>query len=628
MSIMRKARIVSIQPNDLLKQERLLRGWSQVYIANALDTDGYTVNRWERGRAQPSPYFRQKLCALFGKNAFEMGLLAPRHEDSIQAAPFSITGPPPSSLRSVPYSHNPYFTGREDILQTLHTRLKSSQSNAPLQTIALSGLAGCGKTQLAIEYAYRYMSEYSMIVWTEAKSIEHIAWQIARCAEITGLPPEPREGDQQLIMETVRQWLATHGNWLLIWDGLENLDMLSCLLPLLKHGTLLITTRLQSFGTLAHGITLEPMKHEEGIQFVLRRAKVLALDATEEQMRQSSAYNAASRLVEIMGGLPLALDQIGAYADETGCSLSNYLQRYHQQRMAMLRQRGVIGIHHPHSVAETFLFVKELIEQESATALDLLFVCASLHAEAIPEELLLEGAADLGLQSIINDGTQFDRAIAILRSHSLLQRSPETHTLAIHSLVQTVLLESLSGPERAKWLRRVTAALNVLFPEITSSKLRLYERFLPHVLSIAIQQTDELDDCHLTDGLPNGIYYPEAALRKLRSCERLLPHVLSIAAKRADETDDYNLAEVLQKAAHYLRECGQEKQAETLYRRALHIKEYLLGSEHADVLTLHHALALLSHEATGASYQHPHLIGEQEPGAQKVLSAFNQSKAV
>src|SRR5579883_3080264 len=72
---MSRSRLSALQPNEHLKQERLLRGWSQIYVANALGTDGYTVNRWERGRARPSPYFRQKLCELFEKNAFDLGLL-------------------------------------------------------------------------------------------------------------------------------------------------------------------------------------------------------------------------------------------------------------------------------------------------------------------------------------------------------------------------------------------------------------------------------------------------------------------------------------------------------------------------------------------------------------------------
>src|ERR1700694_1287751 len=62
-------------PNQRLKAERELRGWSQKYVADQLGADHYYLSRWERGTASPSPYYRQKLCVLFGKTTKELGLL-------------------------------------------------------------------------------------------------------------------------------------------------------------------------------------------------------------------------------------------------------------------------------------------------------------------------------------------------------------------------------------------------------------------------------------------------------------------------------------------------------------------------------------------------------------------------
>src|SRR5215472_6225566 len=94
---------MSRRPNELLRQERLLRGWTQQDLAGRIATDGYTVNRWERGRALPSPYFRQRLCALFGKNAQDLGLLG---------APLNAVSALPAYWQ-VPSHRNPFFTGRE-----------------------------------------------------------------------------------------------------------------------------------------------------------------------------------------------------------------------------------------------------------------------------------------------------------------------------------------------------------------------------------------------------------------------------------------------------------------------------------------------------------------------------------
>ena len=37
---------------------------------------------------------------------------------------------------------------------------------------AISGLAGMGKTQIAIEYAHRYFSEYDAVLWAKADSLD------------------------------------------------------------------------------------------------------------------------------------------------------------------------------------------------------------------------------------------------------------------------------------------------------------------------------------------------------------------------------------------------------------------------------------------------------------------------
>ncbi|GHO81950.1 hypothetical protein KSD_97210 [Ktedonobacter sp. SOSP1-85] len=59
-----------------LKEEREMRGWSQQYVAEQLGADRYYLSRWENGKMLPSPYYREKLCALFGKNARELGLIS------------------------------------------------------------------------------------------------------------------------------------------------------------------------------------------------------------------------------------------------------------------------------------------------------------------------------------------------------------------------------------------------------------------------------------------------------------------------------------------------------------------------------------------------------------------------
>jgi tetratricopeptide (TPR) repeat protein/DNA-binding XRE family transcriptional regulator len=519
------------QPNERLKQERILHGWTQADLAGFVGTDGFTVHRWERGRARPSLFFSRKLCEVFGKSAEALGLL-PVSQNNTDPSSSQITHGLPA-LWSVPYPPNPFFTGREEFLETLHSRLGVDQMGVFSKVYALQGLAGTGKTHLALEYAYRYALEYHAVFWIGAETYGQVLSNVLRVAELLQLP-EQKEADQQRVEEAVQYWLTTHNGWLLVWDNLEDLSLLQRWLPLGKQGAILITTRSQVLGPLAQGIELAPMGQEEAMLLMLRRARVLEPTATGEYIQQFALsepdeYAASSKLVTYMGGLPLALDQVGAYIEETGCSFTDYVQRYDQRRVSLLDRRGTFDGGHPHSVTTTFVLAGEQIERELGAAADVLRVCALLHASTIPEELFTAGAAHLGptLEPLMSDLSQFDQIIAVLRNLSLVQRYPETHTLSLHCLVQTVLQARMSKQERVMWLRRAIAALNALFPD-------------------AISHT-------------------------WKQCQRLLPHVLVAAAALPDDVKDGALAEVLRKAADYFREQAQYEQAAVLYQRALRL---------------------------------------------------------
>lgn len=65
------------KPNNILRRERQLRGWSQQKIAELVGTSEDVVSRWERGERKPSPFFQEKFCVLYGKNAEELAFIQP-----------------------------------------------------------------------------------------------------------------------------------------------------------------------------------------------------------------------------------------------------------------------------------------------------------------------------------------------------------------------------------------------------------------------------------------------------------------------------------------------------------------------------------------------------------------------
>ncbi len=96
---------------------------------------------------------------------------------------------PSPTKRNIPYERNPLFTGREEILERLHTALRAGKTTALTQ--AISGMGGIGKTQTAVEYAYRYQDDYEFIQWVKAESRESIISDFVTMAYLLDLPEPP-----------------------------------------------------------------------------------------------------------------------------------------------------------------------------------------------------------------------------------------------------------------------------------------------------------------------------------------------------------------------------------------------------------------------------------------------------
>lgn len=443
----------------VLKGFRTRRKLTQQTLAEKLGVRRNTIGSWERGDFLPqSKGVVLELARHLHLDDEEIRQLL---EASLILAPYWL----------VPLRRNPYFTGREEILETIHMQLGFDQTVALTQSSALHGLGGIGKTQIALEYAYRHALEYSAVFWIGAETDEQIVASFLHIAETLQLPERENE-DQQRIIAAVQRWLNTHSQWLLIWDNVEDLDILHRFLPCARSGAILITTRGLALGTLARGLDLLPMGHIESILFLLRRAKVLALEAINEPVRQFAeqfpvSYQAAAELVETLGGLPLALDQAGAYLEETHCGLPAYLDLFRTRQDALLQRRGEGIQDHPASVSTTFTLAITAAVGRHPAVRDLLQVCALLQPDAIPEELFRLGGTHLGprLEAACCVPLEWDRVVGMACSYSLLLRQSEAQTLSMHRLVQAVLLGDMTEAERAQWTWRVIAALDATLSE-------------------------------------------------------------------------------------------------------------------------------------------------------------------
>lgn len=587
------------RPLSRLKQERELRAWTQSEVAERIGTTQVNVSRWEKGITLPGPYYRQKLGELFSKSVDELGLLPPKAEEVDTSASSSDSTPSLSSpIWNVLYRRNPFFTGRENILNHLNSVLQNSKSAALTQAQAISGLGGVGKTQIAIEYAYRSRDQYNAILWVNASSREAFTSDSVKLATVLNLP-EQYEQDQEFVVRAVKRWLSDHTHWLLILDNVDNLEMLADYLPIYSSGNVLLTTRLQALGALAQSIEVEKMGLDEGVIFLLRRTKLLSADAELEQTTQENK-STAIEIVTALDGLPLALDQVGAYIEETHCSLAHYLVLYGTSRKELLRRRGSFPADHPDSVAITWSISFQKVEYESMAAADLLYLLAFLDPEAIPEEIILKGAAELGaeLEDVANDPLAVDTIIELLLRYSLIRRNSLSRSLSIHRLVQAVLKDGMDIATQRIWAERAIRAVNRIFPDVELNTWEECQRYLPHVLIFS----NFIEEYELTFPEAARLFNEAASYLVVRAryeqAELMLLKALAVR-QQILEANHPDLARTLNDLGALYFDQANYKRAEPLLQEALRIRQGVLGEKHRDVAQTLHNLASL-YRAQGA----------------------------
>src|SRR5260221_8826463 len=581
-----------------LKQEREERGWTQSEVAERIGSTRINVGRWENGITVPSPYYRQRLGELFGKSILELGLISESNEEhNEEVATFSgtsdsETSTPPQLIWNVPYRRNPFFTGREEILAGLYTLLRSNKAAALTQTQAISGLGGIGKTQIAVEYAYRYRDHYHAIFWIDASTPEALSNHFLILATLLDLP-ERHEQSQDIVVRAVKRWLIAHVHWLLILDNVDNLEMMVDFLPMHATGDVLLTTRLQALGTFAQSIEVEKMGLDEGVMFLLRRTKVITPGASLDQAMKESQEQ-ATEIVSALDGLPLALDQAGAYIEETRCGLSQYVNLYSTRRKELLSLRGRFPTDHPDSVAATWSLSFQQVEQESLAAADLMRLLAFLDPEAIPEEIITLGAAELGpaLEAVASDPLRLNSIIGLLLCYSLIRRTSEVKFLSIHRLVQSVLKDGMERDTQRMWAERAIRAVNRVFPDVELQTWERCQRLLPHVQMCATYMEEY------------AIAFPEAArlLNEAASylvargsygqAEQMLLRALAVR-QHILEADHPDTARTLNDLGEVYRKQGKFQDAEPLLQKSLGLRQQVLEGEHLDVAQTLHNLANL-----------------------------------
>ncbi|KAJ5757135.1 uncharacterized protein N7511_007317 [Penicillium nucicola] len=248
---------------------------------------------------------------------------------------------PPSPLSTVPFTQNPEFISRDNLLDQIHEK-----ASAPGSMVALFGLGGVGKSQLAIEYSYRVRSQSpsTWVFWIHASNAARFEESFRDIADRIRLPG--RHDPNGNILRLVQNWLldGRTSKWVLIVDNVDDDGFLRKLsatdregqrngranasprpllefLPQSSNGSILFTTRSKELALklvdYRNLIEIEPMKRFEALRLLQKKL----------ELREES--EASVKLVEQLEFMPLAIVQAASYIKHRAprCSVSQYLKK-------------------------------------------------------------------------------------------------------------------------------------------------------------------------------------------------------------------------------------------------------------------------------------------------------------
>nr|WP_220195153.1 NB-ARC domain-containing protein [Ktedonospora formicarum] len=312
-----------------------MRQWSQQEVADRLGTTRPNVSRWEAGITTPGPYFRTKLCELFCKNAHELGLFS-EPKDHAQDLPIA----PPSDIPCwvIPYSSNPYFTGREECLVQLIQDLCIN----PESIQVITGLPGVGKTSLAIALAHHPLIQKQFcdgVIWVDLGPTPSLMETMSEWATLLGITPS--EAQTVTSPETVARWVHQRMHtrqMLFILDDTWNVSDVVALQVGGNRCRYVVTTRspLLAYTIAPSSVTsLLPLSDAASHDLLSHLAPQVSQCYPQE----------LEALVRSCGGLPLALTLLGRFMHTQSLySSSRRLLRTLQQLHQDLQARFQVAI--------------------------------------------------------------------------------------------------------------------------------------------------------------------------------------------------------------------------------------------------------------------------------------------
>ncbi|RAQ60826.1 NB-ARC and TPR domain protein [Aspergillus flavus] len=393
----------------------------------------------------------------------------------------------------IPLTLNDRFYIREGLLDQISGTLNPKAGRSGPRALVLYGIGGAGKTQTALQYAYRAREQYDAVLWISADSTVKMAQDYMAVARRLGVLPETQETQDAFgAMAKMKSWLAdTTCSWLLIFDNADNLEVLEYGWPNGVVGSILITTRdfNASLHPASQGLHVNVFDNKMGAK------------ALQRLLGPSYDYPSNAPLIaelnEQLGGLPLALNQISNYIRQQKMDLKDFLILY-RNNQEKLHKRRPAAFDYQHTIGTVWELALEKLTGNAAVLQRLL---AFLDPEAIDEATLCNAASTLSKQASLTDSSlmfladpiDFEDAKAELLRAALIDRDPRTKSISVHRLIQQVTLSGLSPVDKTRYFDLCCQLLCQAFPSSWTDQEHVWvyhawkacEKCLRHVMFLA-----------------------------------------------------------------------------------------------------------------------------------------------
>ncbi|GAB3727822.1 hypothetical protein GCM10027598_47880 [Amycolatopsis oliviviridis] len=367
---------------------------------------------------------------------------------------------------------NPRFVGRDPVLAGMRDHLSKGRPG-----LALTGMGGIGKTQIALEYLYRHVDDYDAVWWISAADIKSVRESFAELGQRLAVGHDARAALRALAEG------VPSGRWLVVLDGASGPVEIEPYLPDGPHGHFIVTSRNPEWPFPTFGI--EVFSRRESLRLLtLRDTGMTAEDA--------------DRIAEAVGDLPLAIEQASAWIAVTGDTPETYLRMFDsalkeltssgespQADLSAIWTVSLRTLSEKHPGAEALLGLLTFFEATRISRADL----KTVPTVEIPA----------ALERVLTDPVEQSKALRELNRYAIVKIDHRQGTLQVHRLVRDAVQRRLDE-DTADQLGRLAnvledrVAVDVEWSTDTPAEVDLLKRdALAAVLTRRLTETRERD---------------------------------------------------------------------------------------------------------------------------------------